>query len=520
MSRRTVHALIPFFLALATGFASLPVFAADPPPAPATLESLQTRIAEIVQQPRYHAALWGVKIVSLDTGKTAFEFNSDKLFSPASNAKLFTGALALDRLGPEFRSRTSLYAKARPDAEGTLAGDLVVYGRGDPTINARLHGGDIFQALAPLVAALTNAGVKRIQGDLVGDDSYFRGPPFGSSWSLDDFQSAFGAELSALSINDNILRLTLKPGGETGSPVRLSLAPAAAAGFLAISNHALTTAQGSARTIHVYRPLGENVLHVTGSLPLDGTAAVEEVTVHQPAALFAALFREALARQGILVSGRVRAVDWLGRIAEPIDFTQWTELGAVESAPLRVVLMEALKASQNLYADVLLEQAGVLTQTNSASAMAAPAETAGLKALAGFLSGVGIRPDEALFNEGSGLSRNDLTTPNAIVTLLQFMGRHRSAAVYQAALPIAGVDGTLRDRMNGTVAAGKVRAKTGSLTWASALSGYVTTAAGEHLAFSLLLNRYHDSDSAHEKTGDLDAIAVLLAGFTGRTSHN
>jgi len=178
----------------------------------ATLAELRQRLAAHVGQPKYEAALWGVKIVSLDTGVTIFEQNPQKLFSPASNSKLYTVALAFDRLGADYRIKTSLYAKARPNRAGTLKGDLLVYGRGDPTINARLNGGDIFKALQPLVSALTNAGVKRIAGDLVGDESYFRGPPFGSGWAWDDLEYYYGAEISALTINDNTLQAVWSPG--------------------------------------------------------------------------------------------------------------------------------------------------------------------------------------------------------------------------------------------------------------------------------------------------------------------
>ena len=157
-------------------------------PSIATLAELQTRLGEHLGQPRFAAAFWGVKIVSLDSGKTLFEHNAGKLLKPASNAKLFTGALALDRLGPEYRIKTSFYAAARPDSDGTLHGDLIVYGRGDPSFAARFNGGDYGKSLEPLVATLTATRVKRIEGDLIGDESYFRGPPFGSSWTWDDLQ--------------------------------------------------------------------------------------------------------------------------------------------------------------------------------------------------------------------------------------------------------------------------------------------------------------------------------------------
>ena len=153
-----------------------------------TFESLRIRINELITQPRFEAAMWGAKIVSLDSGKTLFEHNAGKLLKPASNAKLFTGALALDRFGPDYRSKTSLYSITRPDKSGTLRGDLIVYGRGDPSFAERFNGGNYTNILRPLVDAIAGAGIKQIKGDLIGDESYFRGPPFGTQWTWDDLQ--------------------------------------------------------------------------------------------------------------------------------------------------------------------------------------------------------------------------------------------------------------------------------------------------------------------------------------------
>ena len=251
---------------------------------PATLAELRQRLAEHIAQPKYDAALWGVKIVSLDSGKTVFEHNPQKLCSPASNCKLYTVALALDRLGADYRIKTSLYAKARPNKSGKLSGDLIVYGRGDPTINARLHGGDIYQALAPLVSALTNAGVKRIVGDLVADESYFRGPPFGSGWMWDDLEYYYGAEVSALTINDNTLQALVKPGPRVGAPCRIALSPATT--WVTFSNRTETAEKGEKQRIHFYRPLEENVIYVSGRMPIDDEGGTNEVTLHNPAGLF------------------------------------------------------------------------------------------------------------------------------------------------------------------------------------------------------------------------------------------
>jgi len=504
----------------ATGCTLLVLFCAawPVPSAPAqearpatTLTELQERLKDHVSQPRFNAALWGVKVVSLDSGKTVFEHDSNKLLSPASNCKLYTVALAFDRLGADYRIRTSLYSKARPGKSGKLKGDLIVYGRGDPTFNARRHGGDIYQALEPLVAALTNAGVKRIAGDLVADESHFRGPPFGSGWAWDDLEYYYGAEISALSINDNVLEVLGKPGARVGTPCNLALRPATT--WLTLNNGTGTGNKEGRSAIRCYRPLGENVVCVSGQMPLGDAGCTNEVTVHNPAGLFACLFQQALVRHGVKVSGKLRTVNWRDRQACPMDYDTLVELGAVESPPMRELAREVQKPSQNLYTDLLLAHVGEKTR----AADSRPNETSedlGVRELDKFLAEVGVRKGETFIEEGSGLSRNNLASANATVTLLQYMSRHRHADDYLAALPIAGVDGTLRNRMKGTPAAGNLRAKTGTLRWASSLSGYVTTAAGERLAFSLMLNRYHEARSARS---ELDAIAVALAGLGRRT---
>lgn len=480
-----------------------------------SLAGLRAGISKHIAQPRFARATWGVEVVSLDTGATLLEHNGDQLFSPASNSKLFTTALALRRLGADYRIRTSLYAAARPTPSGTLKSDLILFGRGDPTFNARLHDGDLFAALEPLVAALTNAGVKRVEGDLVGDASFFRGPPYGSGWDWDDLQYYYGAEISALTVNDNTLQLSVKPGGRSGVPCQLTLAPPTS--YFTLHNSSSTTANGRPRSLALDHPFAQNLLYVRGQMPLDDPGWTQEVPVHDPAGLFATLLKEALARHGIALTGRVRSLNWLDRLAQPVP-SQLVDLGAVASPPLREILREIEKPSQNLYADLLLAHVGALCQATNAPLAEATSEEAGIRELDRFLAEAGIGSGNVFFDEGSGLSRNNLTTPAAIVRLLEYMSQQPEADVYRDALPIAGVDGTLKNRMKGTPAAGNVRAKTGTLRWASALSGYVTTAAGEHLAFAILLNRYHPAERDPPPRQDLDAIAVLLAGFTGHSS--
>jgi D-alanyl-D-alanine carboxypeptidase/D-alanyl-D-alanine-endopeptidase (penicillin-binding protein 4) len=513
-----------------------------------SLEELQAKLAAHISQPRFDPAAWGVKVTSLDTGKTVFEHNAQKYFSPASNAKLYTAALALDRLGPDFRVRTSLYASSRPDASGTIKGDLLVYGRGDPLMTARLNDGDYYKPLEPLVSALINAGVKKINGDLIGDDSYFTGPPFGSGWEWDDLQADYGAEVSALTVEDNCLDLFVKPAERVGMPCKITTGPPSS--YITVMNRTQTTPKGTGVRVTVYRPVGENTVYVSGRVAIGSDGYYGSVAVHNPAALFASIFKDALAIRGITVKGRSRSVDWKYREAIPIDFHKMVELGSIESAPLKDIVRETLKPSQNMYAQLLLLHVGkqssdkseeVLTKSASGGGSSTRSlvdgdpegttQQIGLEEMTDFLAQVGVKQGDVLLEEGSGLSRKDVITPNATVALLTFMSRHRWADIYKNALPIAGIDGTLEHRMKGTPAEGNVRAKTGSLRYVYTLSGYVTTQTGEHLAFSIMLNNYFNAERSAalrnpsnnqrpvpSPRDDLDAIPVILASFSGRTS--
>jgi D-alanyl-D-alanine carboxypeptidase/D-alanyl-D-alanine-endopeptidase (penicillin-binding protein 4) len=480
-----------------------------------TLADLQQQLSAHLAQPKFDAALWGVKVVSLVSGKVIFEQNSQKLFSPASNSKLYTVALALDRLGADYRIKTSLYAAAKPDA-GVLKGDLIVFGRGDPTINARLHNNDIYAALEPFVAALTNAGVRRISGDLIGDDSFLHGPPYGSGWAWDDAESYYGAEISALTINDNTLQVSLKPGTKAGDACALAVSPPTT--YITFSNRTESVTNGARRSINFYRPLDENVIYASGKMPLENPAYSDDVTVHNPAGLFIWFFKETLARHGIQVEGKLRTVNWLDRQVDPIHLEKLVEIGSVQSLPMSEIAREVMKPSQNLYTDLLLAQVGEQHRTPQTSGNET-SEELGIRELNKFLSEAGVKKNDVFFEEGSGLSRNNLTTPDATIALLQYMSRHKCAEVYLNALPIAGVDGTLRNRMKGTAASGNVRAKTGTLRWANSLSGHVTTAAGERLIFSIMLNRYHAADPNRSARADVDGIAVMLADFNGRVEN-
>jgi len=346
----------------------------------------------------------------------------------------------------------------------------------------------------------------------------------------DDMNYYYGAEISALTINDNILELSVRPGPQPGAPCELTLKPATS--YLVLNNRTQTVPAGGRRSISVYRPLGQNVVYVTGTMPLNQTNYTDDVTMHNPAGLFVEFFREALLQNGVKVTGKTRTVNWLDRAVQPLDFSALIELGAVESKPMRELNVAVQKPSQNLYTDLMLAHVGSLEREKALAERARdpnPAagtvvgtmssEDYGIRELEKFLTKIGVKRNEVRFEEGSGLSRNNLTTANATITLLESMSKHPEAKSYHDALPVAGRDGTLRNRMKGTRAEGNVHAKTGTLRWANSTSGYVTTAAGEKLAFALMLNRYIAPSAEFSPRGELDKIMVLLADFTGRSDE-
>lgn len=516
-------------------------------PPPQTLDVLRTRISDILARPELAPAHFAVKIVSLETGVTLFEENAGKLMMPASNMKLYTVAAALDRLGPDFRFATSIYAAEKPDAKGRIKGDLIVYGRGDPSFATRFAGGgDYFKGIDELAARVVAAGVKRIEGNLVGDESYFTGPALGAGWEWDDLQWYYGAPVSALTVNDNAVDLIVKPGERESATALVTTGPtflgfptvfggaadeqalAHAQGPLAIVNRVVTGARGSRREITIERPLGQSYVEVSGSVPLGDAGDTLSVTVPRPALMFASMLRASLERQGVQIKGRTQTLDARQRelLRLPFDAAQFVELARRESPPFSEIAAQTLKPSQNLYTELILRTLGKQQPPplpTSGELGLQPAQPdrrtsaqLGSAVVRQFLREAGVRDIEHLsFVDGSGLARQDLISAEATVALLTYMSRHRYARVFSDALPVGGVDGTLRGRFKNPPAAGNLRAKTGTLANVSALSGYVTSAAGERIVFSIIVNHY--TDERVPRTNFMDQIAALLASFAGRT---
>ncbi len=465
--------------------------------------SLQEQVAAFVGDPRFEGALWGVSVVSLDTGRTLAAHQPRLRQSPASNSKLYVGALALARLGGDYRIRTPLLATAAVLPDGTLPGDLVVAGRGDPSWGARETKPEFWAVFTPFIDALRRAGVQHLRGDVVADATWLRCLPAGESWTVDDMHYDYGAEVSGLTLLDNYVELRVTPGAREGEPCAFEvLEPHSGLTFI---NRTTTLRPGAASTLETRRIFATHTVEIVGGLAADAKPAKTEAPVPRPAQWFAVGLKAALERAGIRVDGVARSAIW----PEP-PVPAAVVLGYIESPPLRDLVRGFMKPSQNLETDLVFAHLGERRRTEVTPADRRSDQLA-VDELNVFLHEIGIGPNQVIFDEGSGLSRNNLTTPEATVRLLQFMARHAEAAAFRDSLPVAGRDGSLRHRLKGTPAEGNVTAKTGGLRWAATLSGYATTAAGERVAFSLMLNR-HVAAEGRRARDEIDALAALIAG--------
>ncbi|MFO1458989.1 MAG: D-alanyl-D-alanine carboxypeptidase/D-alanyl-D-alanine-endopeptidase [Verrucomicrobiota bacterium] len=466
---------------------------------------LRERLARALAEGDAPGAIWGAQVASLRTGETWFETNPAVRLVPASNTKLFTAALALDRLGPARRLSTSLRIEASPDASGKLAGPLRLVGGGDPSLSPRLHGGAWDEVWAPLVAAVKRAGIRRIDGGLLCDESRYSGPPFGSGWNWDDLVESYGAPVSALSAGDNVVSLIVTPGRAPGEPALIRMEPLATA--MSLEASVVTSAKGGTGDLSLFRLPGDSRLRISGSIPAGSPAVTVEAAVPNPALWSGQLFQEALRKAGIAVSGPLRVI----RSGESSGNGTWTELGSVASPPVSELVRDMMKPSQNLHAQLLLLAVGAESGATVVGSAARTTEAAGLAALPSLLRKAGIREQDVSLEEGSGLSRKNLVTARALVRLLTFMNRHPAAAVWRDSLPIGGVDGTLRSRFTQPGLRGNVRAKTGSLRHVHSLSGYLTNSVGEPLVFSILVNGAVSQEGSPSAREAMDAWVTILA---------
>jgi D-alanyl-D-alanine carboxypeptidase/D-alanyl-D-alanine-endopeptidase (penicillin-binding protein 4) len=459
--------------------------------------SLQARVQQIISaSPALADGFVGIQVVSLGSGQVLARINASHFFVPASNTKLFTTALALSRLGADYRFTTRVLAPAAPVA-GVLAGDLVLAGGGDPTMSSQgipfrqdAAPVDPMNSIRELAREVYDCGARVIEGDVVGDDSAYLWEPYPPDWAADDAVWDYGAPVGALNFNDNSIVLEIAPGTREGDAV--SVSPRPALEYYAYDNRLRTTVDGKT-DVEIERPPGTRQVILRGTVKA-AKEAHETIAVDDPALFAATALYYALMERGIVVHGRpVSRHRWMGDPAPalpPVTIAQRT------SPPLIEILRVTAKISSNLWAEVVLREVGRV-RTGEGS------RQAGLSHLAAFLKEAGIGSDGYSLTDGSGLSRLNLVTPAAVVQLLQYMN-----GPFRSLLPIGGVDGTLAARFGGAPAAHEVQAKTGSLTHVNALSGYARSRRYGDLAFSIFVNNTPATNS--EVRSAIDKIGLAL----------
>ncbi len=471
------------------------------PVAAAPVAALQAELDEILADPAFHNANWGAMVQSVETGEVLYRQHARKLFMPASNVKLVTGAVALTQLGAEHRFRTRIRACGEIDQDGVLQGDLVVLGGGDPTISQRFGDGDPLRIFRAWSDSLRSRGIRRIEGNLVGDDDLFDDVHIGPGWAWDYLGNAYAAEIGALLFNEGALRINVVPGRFQDSSASVSLEPPTA--FIELRGGVNTVSDSTGVTLGVVRPPFSNRAEMRGTIWVGADSSTLYIAPHDPTLYFVTVLRETIQEHGVEVAGDAVDRDSLRGDCDPSE-----TLFVHESPELGEILRLLFKESQNQVAEMLLRYMGaVRTDTGSVAT--------GRRVVTQELTSWGIPEDSYIYYDGSGLSRYNYIAPEAVVRLLRTMSRRDEFEVFYDALPIAGVDGTLQNRMKGTKAEGNARAKTGFISNARALSGYVTTQDGELLAFSIIANNFDTPVRPVEYVQDL--VVERLADF-GRGS--
>lgn len=478
-------------------------------PSGSALDELAQRINTAIDQSEFASARWGVSVVSMSKGTPLYQRDSENLFIPASNMKIYTTGVALDLLGADYRWRTAVYAKAQPDAGGTIRGDLTLYGRGAPDLVSRSQD-ENKASLAKLADSLSGRGIRRIEGSVIGDESYFRGDSLGEGWQWTDMQWYFGAEASALSVNENQIDINLVPSSKTDE---LSIARTSdAQSYVNVENRMITGKQGARTIIGLHRGLSDNNIEVWGEFAPGSKGFGARLSVHNPALWAAKMFLDELKKRGIAVTGEAQARDFRHPQMQRFDPSQAVELAVVTSQPLSEIARKTNKESNNLYAELILRTLG----RERGEMLGPPAQIGrergddetGLAIIRLWLSRAGISTERVALHDGSGLSRLNLVTPDSTVRLLLSLSKTASGQTFRESLPISGRDGTLGGRLK--TLSDRVSAKTGSLTYSHSLSGYVITADGEPLAFSILCN---DQTGPGNATRLIDQIVTILAAF-------
>ncbi len=501
---------------------------AQPKTAPSTVKSeqesmaitrLQQTIANLLDEPKFRNSFIGIEVRSVKTGESLFHQNENKNFLPASNLKLVTTAAALGILGPDFHYSTQLVTNGEIK-RGTLKGDLIIKGSGDPTFGSPSMYPEkdptyIFEQWADTLEKL---GIEKIDGSIIADPSCFTDDPFPDGWAVEDLPYYFATSSSGLAFADNAVSVSVTPGLRSGSKALSELTPETE--YLSVNNNAtthepaqITKAQGKdssvaltyqpMNTIKVTREQGENSITIAGTIDRGAAGVHEQLSVENPPLYAATLLREMLEYRGFTITGGTTLASELDA---KIDYSETDRLCSYESPPLSEIVRVINKRSQNFYSEQVLRTLGRVSFGKASW-------ESGILAEKNYLNSLGIDADGMTLHDGSGLSRMNLVSPSQLVSMLRTMNRQTSIfPAFDSSLPVMGVDGSLSERLKGSRAVGIVHAKTGFLTGESCLSGYLRTKDDELFAFSFMMNNY--TVPTREINDLQDQIVLALVNFS------
>ena len=483
-----------------------------------TVPSIPDRIQALLERPAALRTSWGILVRDLDTGTIVYERNADKLFVPASNVKLFATAIALQRLGADYTFTTAAVAEGSVDDEGTLTGDLCLVGGGDPNFSSRIlpyrkkeeYAADRLRPVRQLARQIQEAGIRRVTGDLIGDDSRYVWQPYAQGWSYADTLQSYGSPASALVFNDNIIDVHVTPGS-TGSIARMRVVPDLP--FFQFTNRSVTVSgRHVERRLSFRRGESADELVLTGQVPSRSRGRSFQLAARDPARYAAMALRAALEDLGVTIEGAVTSkhlfpdrLRSLRSLPKPDSRNARDAVAEIISANIAEAIRVVNKDSLNLHAEMLLRE--VALQESGVGS-----QEAAIASMRRFLAEIGVRSGEFFLRDGSGLSRHNLLAPRGTVRLLEYMWRSDDREAYLHSLPVAAHDGTLDWRFKQAATRGRIRAKTGSMSHVLALSGYAEGAAGETLAFAIFANNFGMNSSSTRQLVDAIASTLVEAG--------
>lgn len=454
--------------------------------------ALCAKLNETIEKSPSANARWGVIAVSMKDGRVLCSRDGRKLFNPASIQKTLTAIVALDKLGADFRWKTSVYSENQIDSDGTLNGDLVIYGEGAPDFNS--------ESLENLAAQLQQKGLKRVKGNIVGDDSYFRGDTIGDGWTWNELQWYYGAEASALSINENQVFVNVENGSGRASTDYVNVTVGNPTPFASANKDANYEAGG------IKRGLDNNEFYVWGNTKSFGA----KVSVHNPAGLIAKNLKESLEKKGISIDGEMKTRSW--RSSDALDVSKAQELASIQSQTLGEAVRRMNKHSVNIIAELLLRTIGKKFGAEISNSIQLPQnvrgdDISGAAIIRKWLLEHKIAADEVQISDGSGLSRLDFVTPEVFARAFIFAAQSSYAEAFTNSLPIGGTDGTLGGRF-GKVK-GRVLAKTGTISFVNSLAGYAQRKDGEIITFAVMVN---NETRKKGSVGIIDSIVLKMMG--------